>query len=44
MSSVDKIAVCIECGEEYWYTFDCRTQESYKTSKCNCKEKTDEDK
>ena len=42
MSSVDNITVCAKCGEEYWYTFDCRTKESYQISKCNCKENNNE--
>ena len=36
MSSVDNITVCEKCGKEYWYTFDCRTQESHPISKCGC--------
>ena len=42
MSSVDNITVCEKCGEEYWYTFDCRTKESHQISECNCKENNNE--
>ena len=36
MSSVDNITICEKCGKEYWYTFDCKTQESHSISKCGC--------
>jgi len=36
MSSVQNTAVCIVCGEEYWYDFDCRTGEYTKLSMCKC--------
>jgi len=36
MSSVQDTDVCIVCGEEYWYDFDCRTGEYTKLSMCKC--------
>ena len=32
MVSVQDIAICPTCGEEYWYDLDCRTCEYTKLS------------
>ena len=36
MVTVDNTDVCIVCGEEFWYQFDCRTGEYTKISQCAC--------
>ena len=43
MSSVDNITVCEKCDKEYWYTFNLKTQQSYRTTECDCgsKEKSE---
>ena len=36
MTTVNDTNVCIACGEEYWYQFDCRTGIDTKISMCKC--------
>jgi len=36
MSAVQDTEICMVCGEEYWYEFDCRTFEYTKLTMCKC--------
>jgi nuclear transport factor 2 (NTF2) superfamily protein len=36
MVSVQGTDVCPNCGEEYWYNFDCTTLEYTKLTACAC--------
>jgi len=39
VTSISDTKVCMVCGEEFWYTFDCKTGEYTKTSACKCDRK-----
>ena len=36
MVSLQDTAICLTCGEEYWFDLDCRTGKYTKLSMCKC--------